>query len=216
MSAADSALSSAGDVMQRANELAIQAANGTLSPEQLKEIGLEVDQLRQNLVQLAGTAVGDTHVFSGFKTDTAPYASAAAAYAGDGNAIMARIAPGSQVQVNIPGDVAFGPAFDALNKLYAETSAGTQVSGATLSAVDAGQQGILDARATIGARQNRLDAASQVLDDAVLASKTLQSKLEDVDIASAISELSTRQATYQASLAVNAKILQTSLIDYLT
>src|ERR1035437_3070912 len=45
--AMDTALSSAGDLIQRANELAIEGANGTLDASQRQAIGAEVAQLTE-------------------------------------------------------------------------------------------------------------------------------------------------------------------------
>ena len=53
------------------------------------------------------------------------------------------------------------------------------------------------------------------LDNGILAAQTLQSDLEDADMAQAITDMSNRQASYQAALKVNAQLLQTSLIDLL-
>ena len=73
LSAMDTALSSAGNVIQRANELAIEGANGTLDASQLQAIGAEVSQLSESLVTDANAKVGDRYIFSGFRVDTPPY-----------------------------------------------------------------------------------------------------------------------------------------------
>ncbi len=219
LDAEDSAMGSAGDILQRARELAIEGANGSVPAADRTTMAQEVQQLAEGLMQLANTKVGEDYVFSGFRTSTPAYSASGSpptySYGGDAGAILARIGAGATVQTNVIGSTAFQKAFDALTQLNAELSAGTQVSGATISALDAGQQALLDARATVGARQSRLDSTSTVLDGAVISAKKLLSDTEDVDLTSAISELSSRQATYQAALAVNAKILQTSLVNYL-
>jgi flagellar hook-associated protein 3 FlgL len=71
------------------------------------------------------------------------------------------------------------------------------------------------ARATIGARANRLDDAKSSQQNLITSNQALLSQLEDVDMPSAITEMTKRQTTYQATLAVTAKVMQTSLIDYL-
>jgi flagellar hook-associated protein 3 FlgL len=80
-------------------------------------------------------------------------------------------------------------------------------------------QGALDSllttRAQIGARANRLEQAQSSQEALQTSDKALLSQLEDADMASAITELTKRQTTYQATLAVTAKVIQTSLIDYL-
>jgi flagellar hook-associated protein 3 FlgL len=212
---AETAIASAGNAIQRARELAIQGANDTLSASDRQNMAVEVDQLAAQLVQLAAAKVGTSYIFSGFRTDLPPYAAPTGVYQGDANAVMARVAPGNTIQVNIPGDVAFGSALAALTQLQAELAAGSRVSAATISAIDTGQVDLLTARATLGARQNRLDEVRVYLEDGILTARRLLSDIEDVDMPKAISELSARQATYEAALRVNARLLQNSLLDEL-
>lgn len=221
MSAADSALGAAGDVVQRARELAIQGANGTLSAEDRGRIALEVEQLTAQLASDAAAKVGDQYLFSGYRTDTAPYAPPPAgsavvgAYQGDAGVLLARIGPGIRIATNVTADVVFGPAFTALAQLHADLTGGGPVSGMTIALLDAGQAALLDGRSVVGARQNRLDATAGTLDDGLLTTQRLLSELVDVDLTAAITELSQRQTVYQAALEINARILQTSLIDRL-
>lgn len=221
LSAADTALGSAGDDMQRVRELALQAANGTLTASDRATIADEVEQLTAHLAQLAGTKVGDAYIFSGFRTDRAPYAipasgsAAVGGYQGDGGAILGRIAPNVTMPTNITGDVAFGPAFAALQQLDTELRAGTAPSAATMTGLDAGLAALVAGRATVGARANRLEVTQSGLQDSEVATKKLISDLQDADMTEVISELSQRQTTYQAALQVNGRILQQSLIDVL-
>lgn len=219
VTAADTALSGAGDVIQRARELAVEGANGTLSASDRGAIAEEVDQLLGQLVQDASAKSGDTYVFSGFKVTTPPYTYAGAGsvspYGGDQGGLMARVAPGVTLQTNIAGDAVFGNAIAALQSLYADLTGGQTVQASTISSLDTGLNDVLGARATLGARSNRLDDTKSFHQDVELSGKQLLSNLVDVDMASAISDLTNRQLTYQAALKVNAQILQTSLIDAL-
>jgi flagellar hook-associated protein 3 FlgL len=215
VSAADFALGGATDLLQRANELAIQGANGTYSASDRQKIGLEVDGLAQHLAQLASTKVADAYIFSGFQTDIPPYPTPIAAYQGDAGAIMARIAPGASVQVNLLGNVVFGPALAALQQLGTELAAGTPVTPGTISAISAAQDTLLAGRATLGALQNRLDDTSQIMAQATTAAQDLLSQTAEVDMTAAITQYSERQLTYNAALKLNAQIMQTSLLDYL-
>jgi flagellar hook-associated protein 3 FlgL len=215
LSATDAALSAAGDIVQRARELAIQGANGSLSPTDRQSLGVEVDQLLNALLEQANAKSAGSYLFSGFRTDIAPYATPTGAYLGDAGVILARTAPNTQVQTNVTADVAFAPALLALDALRTELTAGTQVSAATIGLMDVGQESLLSSRALTGARQNRLADTRAYLDNGILAARTLQSDLEDADMAQAISDMSSRQASYQAALKVNAQVLQTSLLDLL-
>ncbi len=221
ISSAEAALSGAGEVIQRARELAIQGANGTLSSADRTLIAQEIEQLAGQLVALAGTKVGDQYLFSGHQTDNAPYAAppvgtaVVGGYLGDGGALIARIGPGVQVEINVTADDVFGPAFAAMAQLHGELVGGAAASATSITLLDAGQNALVAGRALLGARQNRLDQTATTIGDAQLATERVLSELVDVDLAEAISTLSQREAVYQASLAINGRILQNSLIDHL-
>ncbi len=219
--AADVALGAAGEIAQRARELAIQGANGTLSASDRQTMALEVEQLARQLVGHAGAKVGDQYLFSGFQTDNPPYVEAppgsalVGAYQGDAGTIVTRIAAGTTMTVNLTADAVFEPALDALAALHAELAAGSPVSAGTIALLDTGQSVLLAGRAQVGARANRLEQTRTTLEDNILAGRRLLSDLEDVDLIEAITELNQRQAVYQAALEVNARIIQPTLLDHL-
>jgi flagellar hook-associated protein 3 FlgL len=216
--AMDTALSSAGDLLQRANELAIQGANGSLGQSDRQAIAAEVNQLIEALAQDAGAQVGGQYVFGGFRVDRPPYTvtgpGTVSAYQGDHGLLIARIGPASTMQINLAGDAVFQPAIDALTQLRDDLQNNT-VQSSTISAVQGAMDNMLSARAQIGAKANRLDAAKSSQQALITSNQALLSQLEDTDMTSAITELTKRQTTYQATLAVTAKVMQTSLIDYL-
>ena len=212
---ADTALGSAGDVLQRARELAIQAANGTASSSDRQKIAVEVEQLGEALVALANARSGEDYIFSGLRTRTAPYASVSSVYAGDGGALQARIAPGVTVNASVPGNEAFGAALSALDQLGTALAAGLPPDAGVIDALDTGLDSLLVARSRIGAVANRLEGSRTFLEDGRMSAISILSTLEDADMAAVISEAATRQAVYEAALSVNAKILRRSLIDEL-
>lgn len=69
LDATDVALGKIGDVMQKARELMVQASNGTNTPEETQKIGLELKQLRTQVVHLSNSTYSGRYIFSGFKTD---------------------------------------------------------------------------------------------------------------------------------------------------
>jgi flagellar hook-associated protein 3 FlgL len=217
--AMDNALASAGDLIQRANELAVQGANGTLGSSDRQAMAQEVSQLIEAMAQDAGAKVNGEYVFSGFRVDKPPYQVTApgtvSAYQGDHGVVMARVGPASTMQVNVAGDSVFQPALDALTQLKADLEAGNPVQASTVTQIQGALDNMLSTRAQIGARANRLEQVKTSQASLVTSNQALLSQLEDVDMTSAITELTKRQTTYQATLAVTAKVIQTSLIDYL-
>lgn len=212
---ADTALATASDALQRLRELAVEAQNGTLSPSDRASVSQEVQQLTDQLVAMANTKVGDDHVFSGQKTATAPYASATAAYAGDSGQIGARVAPGVTLGINVTADVVFAPALAAAAQLGSELAAGAAPSAGTLTRLDAGLDALLAGRAQIGAVDNRMSDTQTFLQSSQFTVTSLLSQVEDADMASALTEVTARQTTYQAAIKVTASILQQSLINEL-
>lgn len=219
VNATDTALASAGELIQRANELSVQGANGTLDASNRQAMAQEVAQLIESMAQDASAKVGDQYIFSGFKAGTAPFQitgpGQVGAYQGDRGAIVARIGAAGTMQINVTGDVVFQPALMALAQLQTDLTSGQPVQQSTLGQIQAALQTILQVRAQVGARTNRLDDAKTSQEALVTSNQALLSQLEDVDMPSAITELTKRQTTYQATLAVTSKVMQTSLIDYL-
>lgn len=66
----ESAVAEVGDVLQRARELTVQAANGTNGDGDLKMISAEIEQLKGHLINIANTTYAGRYIFTGFKTDT--------------------------------------------------------------------------------------------------------------------------------------------------
>jgi flagellar hook-associated protein 3 FlgL len=65
----EAALTNTGDILRRIKELTVQAANGTLTPEDRQQILYEVKELKGQVFQEANSAYLNRHVFSGYKTD---------------------------------------------------------------------------------------------------------------------------------------------------
>ena len=69
MNDTEAALGEMVEVFHRVNELTVDAANGTKTPEDLEKIKEEIDQLRGHVIQIANTTYAGRHVFSGYKTN---------------------------------------------------------------------------------------------------------------------------------------------------
>ena len=85
----------------------------------------------------------------------------------------------------------------------------------TLAELDQASSGILAAQAGIGARANRLESTAGQLDDLSTARTGLLSSLEDVDMAAATTSYAMADTVYRAALAVGARAVPPSLLDYL-
>ena len=110
----------------------------------------------------------------------------------------------------------FRPAFTALKTLKTDLTAGNVANiSADIAQVDSGLSAISTARATIGAKADEVTAVSQRLTRAQNEYQDGVSKIEDVNLATAYVQLQSAQNVYQASLATTSKAFQYSLSDYL-
>ena len=125
LNSTDSALGSVTADLQRARELAVQAANGTLSPADKHAIQLEVNQLQQSVLDLSNSKVGSSYLFSGTKSDKPGYLQAVSstvtpwAYQGNAGTVQREVTPGVTVGVNADAQSTFDPIFKALAQIQA-------------------------------------------------------------------------------------------------
>lgn len=222
MNITEAALEGATETLQRLRELTVQAASDTLSTEERQTLAREVDQLLRHLAQIANTEFGDAYIFAGTNTDTPAYAvtgdpPTAVTYQGDTGLRTYQISREAQVPVNLVGADVFGTTFDDLIALRDALQSGA--SGTTLapylSALDAGLDRVLTARAELGARINRFEAALQQSLTTDLNLQQLQSEVEDVDLAQAIVRLSSEEVALQAALGAIGRAANLTLLDYL-
>lgn len=86
---------------------------------------------------------------------------------------------------------------------------------ATIDKVDKVRNNMLNLRTELGVRINRLNIAKNRIEANRLSIKDLQSKVEDLDMAEAISQLRLQEDVYRAGLGVGARVLPPSLLDFL-
>jgi flagellar hook-associated protein 3 FlgL len=221
MSATDSALDDAGSLLQRARELAVQGANGTLTPDDMKRIGAEVDSLLTQMVVTGNASLRGQRLFAGQKIDADPFTPAGTlpgyTYAGDTGAMRREYDVNAYLTINTPGQVTFDPAFKALFNLRDHLNAGNAaaITSSDITAVDQALDTILSARAEVGAKMNRVEAAQGRQTLLQVNLEELRSKSEDTDFTEAISKFSIQETVYKASLQVGGQAIQPSLLDYL-
>ena len=107
---------------------------------------------------------------------------------------------------------------DNLLKYKDSLAAGVNVIddiGQAITDIDTLRTRITDARAELGGRVNRLELVTNRHENMKIETKKLLSQHEDVDMTEALSDLVLKQNVYQAALAAGARIIQTTLLDYL-
>ncbi|MCC7105646.1 MAG: flagellar hook-associated protein FlgL [Chloroflexi bacterium] len=222
LNATDSALGSASDLLQNVRTLAVQGGNDSLGQSERDALATQVDQLLNQLVDVGNSTFQGQRLFAGLKTDTVPFSLNAGppttvSYQGDNGAMLREIDLHTSVSINVPGSTAFPAAFAALVQLRDDLRSGNSaaIRGADLSSVDSALNGVLATRADVGARVNRVEAASAWQQKLQVHLTELLTKTEDVDYTEAITKFTTEETVYKAALQAGTYALQPSLMDYL-
>ncbi|RNF38763.1 flagellar hook-associated protein FlgL [Planococcus salinus] len=204
------------NVMQRVRELAVQGNNDTLSSEDRTAVAGEVEELTEQLRQFANVKVNGHYLFNGQDTANPPFPDGGTGHGFDTNAKEFTIAGGMKIPASVTADRLFGSGddelFAALGTLSENIRSGEDVP---LEDIDTGIDRLLAVSAEVGVRRNRVEAVSQRIQDSSLQLTSMLSKIEDVDLAEAITKLKSEESVYQASLSASAKIIQPSLMDFL-
>ena len=141
-------------------------------------------------------------------------------YQGDGAAIEVEIGDGQTVTSNVAGNQVFsGPTLDVFQNLqdFHQALMTNDLAGieAAIGQFDQTLTQVTDARASIGARVNRLETVKESLDLLTVNTQTLRSTFEDADFAKVASELTSLQFTLEASLATLTRQFETSLLNFI-
>jgi flagellar hook-associated protein 3 FlgL len=219
LSTIDSALSSAGNALDSAVQLATQGADATVSTSQMADLGQEVNGLLAQMIGIANTQYDGAYVFSGDQVLTAPY-STAGVYSGGTNTNSVVLSDGTSMQLNfngqsILGDATTGP-IGALTALAAALNAGNQSAvAATLPQLQAAIQQIATARAGIG---TTIDTASAEATNGNNNLVTLAAAINNVsgtDIAETAMLFKEQTTQQQALVSLSSELSQLPLVNIL-
>ena len=226
-------LSSASDVLIRIKELAIQASNGTQGSTSRAAIATEMKGLRDQLLSLANsTDTTGNYVFSGSKVKTPAFAekSGVVSYRGDQTRMHVAVGEQRTIAINRPGTNAFvrvvrtdkdGASagigfFQSIDDLIAGVrTANTSDMRRGLTEMDALHQGVVLSQAEAGTDMKVVQQQRAVLDDTKITLKTALSNVEDLDMATAITQMQKQMLSLEAAQSSFAKISQLSLFNYI-
>lgn len=225
----DALYSGMNDLLLRARDLLLQAANGTQSDADLKSFATELGSLNESLLSLANYQTADgQYLFSGTTTNQQPVVQSAGDYAYNGNNQYRQVAisGSAQVQITQPGNELFfdhsatpplDSIFDALTTAVSELNNPVNlptVLADTIVWIDATMERIGSAQTRSGSDLNLLDRVSESHADIRLFAEQLKSGIENIDMVEATTRLNQQQLILSASQQVYASIKQLSLFNY--
>ncbi len=222
---ADSALSSVVTSLNQAIGLGVQGSNGTISTANQQQIAQQVQAIQTQIVQLANTSYEGNYLFGGTANQSAPFQMDATQpsgvlYQGNTDINDVEIAPGTNMQVNLPGSQVFqaagGSIMGSLQQLVTALQSGNSASiGAATTQVSGALSYLSQQRVFYGSAVNQLTANQSSLQQEQVNLKTQENNLVGADLATVATSLSQAQTEQTATLTALAQILPQSLLNYL-
>jgi flagellar hook-associated protein 3 FlgL len=226
----DTVLGQTGDVLKRLKELTTQGSNGTNPSVALDNVKNEILQLKTQLIEIGNSKMNGKYVFNGEQFGSPPFDIGATGFdaksaEGDKGVINYGISVNMNIDINFTADQIFGSpdaagtgnnVFSVIDRIVAGlTSNNYQAVSAELKNIDSSVDRVLNVRAEIGARVNRLELMDNRLADLGINLKDMKSKTEDADFEKLLIDSQINENIYQASLSVGAKVISKSLVDFL-
>jgi len=222
---ADSALSNVVSELNQAITLGTQGADGSMTSEDRAAIATQVQSVLSEVVSQANTTFNGVSLFAGtsgampaFTTDsTSP---TGYSYQGNSSVNTAAIGDNLQLDINVPGDQVFtnpnGNVLGSISKLISALGSGTAEDiGDAVTSVRSALSNVSQQRVLYAGVVNQINAQESYLSQETLSLTSEQQSLTGVDITVAISNLTQAQIAHSTILAAAAKVLPTSLLDYL-
>ena len=210
----DAALNELTNLLQRVKELTVYGANSSLPQESLNSIAEEIKQIKEQVGVVANTQFAGKYIFGGTEIEKQPWDGST--WQGNSNGIYFEIGSNIKVQVNTTGSPLFTDVINTLDQIVSHLNSGDVKSlSSDLGALDTNFNSILAVRADVGARTNRLELMQNRLLTQLETEKELLSKTEDADIPATIIDLKNQENVYRSALAVGARILPPTLVDFL-
>ena len=227
-----STLENVVDILDDVDELIATLGHPATSAER-QNAAVEVDILIKDLLSAANRKFMGKYVFGGNETLTQPFT---ANYTGDiatsvqqnpdgiSGIRNVRLSDSDTLAVNVPGDRVFQPSGegaqdDIFQILMDLRTALTNNDIANMSAVqtrlDTAIKKVAADNANVGGSIRTVEQLELRLGEESLTTDARRSRLEDADIAKAMVEYNQAEFIYQAALAVSARILQTSLVNFI-
>lgn len=212
---AESRISLAKDVFDRARDIALTAQDPTLSGSLSNELESQINDLKTELLTYANASFGGRYIFSGSDSDTLPFSGTPTAFNGNNVAVDIQINASVSVQVNFDGEEVFSGAgggidvFGVLDDLATAIGNANQTDIATeIGNIDTVLEQFLNAIADSGARSQKINAIESGILDDKLRFTTQLSDLQDADIAESISDLVKEENALRLSFESSTRIVQ--------
>lgn len=234
MTFSETSLMSINGMLTRAYELTVDATNQTNSIDETNAIAVEVREIRDEIVNTLNATHGSNYVFGGYNVAETPFTMQGDEVLFNGvnittgdlsvlndlknQSISYDLNKGVSMEVSINGlsvtGVGQNNIFNKLNQLIDSLQTGKPTGGFIKDMQDASEN-VLSVVSEIGGKTNRLNSMISRFESEEINYRELMSNVEDIDYEEVITEFKMQESVYRAALAVGARVIQPSLVDFL-
>lgn len=222
---ADSALSSVITSLRQAVSLGTEGGGSTVTSDERASLVDAAQGILSDVVSQANLTSNGGALFAGTAITSTPFVADSTSptgytYQGNSDTNQAQVGDGLQVTVNVAGDSIFtsadGSVLGSLQQMISalQTGSSTDLANAN-AAITAAIAHVGKVRGVYGSTVDQLNAQNSFLSQETLSLTSQQTSLTDVDTATAVTNLTQAQAQNTAVLAMAAKVLPQSLLQYL-
>lgn len=220
-----SAMDRVRETVDRSGEIA-ESISGLTTPDAFRSYAEEVDGLIEQAVSVVNQQFDGKNLFGGTKTDSPPFnvtrdgtgKATAVAYVGAAQGADLQVSESTTVSPFADGASNTGTA-DFITRLIELRDALTGGDASSITALRPGlrasENEVLDTMGRLTAQQNHLEKTQDALSLRYDQAAARINQYNDVDLSTAIVNLTKSQTAYEASLQATAKISEHSLLDYI-
>ncbi|MDA0629803.1 MAG: flagellar hook-associated protein FlgL [Proteobacteria bacterium] len=221
LTAEETVLTSMTQIMQRITELTVQAGNDTLAAADRDVIGAEIRAMRDELLKLTNTQdLNGNYIFSGNKVEHPAFVedpSGTVSYNGDYGRLELNVSDVRKMTINTLGPELFSAddfatLDDLVLRLTTDDGAGIRSALTTLNTIS---DRLTTSYGTMAGRIVAIDTQRAVTEDTELRLTELLQREDDLDYATAVTELTQESVALQALQASFAKLSQLTLFNYI-
>lgn len=224
----NTALNGMAETMRLAKQQLASIPGGTTDPVERQNVVSQLTILKQQMIDLGNTRLGDQYLFGGAMNTTEPFSGTSPYYSGDESALNIEVGQATTQQMNIPGnqlltaDTAAAHPYGSTNILKTFDDLIAAVNANDVAAIKAGATALNDgakqinnAQTDVAAKILRLDSSTKLNENNKNTLETIYGDTQNVDYAKLAVQLNQQKIAYEASLSATAKLSQLSLLDYL-
>ena len=231
---ADSALQTASSLLNQLISIGTQGSNATQTANTRSTLGQQVQEIEQQLVEVANTTAQGRYVFGGDSTSMQPYTfnwsspegvvsggspdNTLAVYGVDGSSIIPGLTAGQIFDLQLPNNGGPDPAnvFQAVYQLGTSLLANDQTgTESALTSLQAAANHVSQCAAIYGNTEDWISQEIATANSRITDLTTQVSTLRDTDVAAAATDLSQGQVALEAALSAQGSLPTKSLFSYL-